>query len=123
MHFGHNLEYCRAGQPISSQSVIVRPQWKNEMRSWFPVTQNHFLHWWVFKEFLFICNKHNVMLKVVTCMKEIRFAQAFRRMFTGGRHRVKILHPSYVSPKLRVQMPTPLYRAVMSWHMLKNAGP
>jgi len=43
MHFGDNLEWCCAGQLISCQLEIVRPQWKQEMKSLFPVTENNFL--------------------------------------------------------------------------------
>jgi len=86
MYFGDNLECCCTEQLISCQSEIVSPKWKHEMKSLFPVTEKNFL--FSISGFLrnssFICKKHILILKVVTCVKEASFTQAFNRMFTGG---------------------------------------
>ena len=54
-------------------------------------------------------------------MKEATFAQAFSRMFTGGRHLVKRLNPSYVFFKLRVVGAVTFCRTVLPWNILKNS--
>ena len=125
MHFGDNLECCCIGQLISCQSEIVRPQWKHEMKSLFPVTEKHFFLFYIsgfLRNSSFICKNHILILKVVTCVKEASFTQAFNRMYTCGWHRVKRQIPRYVSSKLRVQRSIPLCRVVLTLSKCKNPG-
>jgi len=118
MHFGDNLECCCTAQLISCQSEIVRPQWKHEMKSLFPVREKQFFLFYI-SGFL---RNSSFILKVVTCVKEASFTQAFDRMFTGGWQRVKRHYPGNISPKLRVQRSIPLCRVVLTLSKFKNPG-
>jgi len=83
MHLGQWRACCSEGQSISSQSLSVRPQWKHETRSLFPVTEGSFYISLVFWGILFTCNKHTLTLKVLTVMEEPSVAQSLSRLFSG----------------------------------------
>ena len=121
MHLGAKFACWCHEESISSQLLSVRPQWKQEMWSLFPVTENYFFYislgFW--KNSFFTCNKPIRVLKVLTAMEEPSVAQALSRLVSGGRRRIKRMYWSIACGELQIQWAVPLGKAVLSYHVFK----
>ena len=113
MHFGLKRACYCDGESTSGQSISVTPKWIQVMRALFSVTENIFYISLVFLGIVFYLNKQSLVLKVLTNVIEPGSAEAYSKLFSVGRRRVKRLHSSCVSTEFGIQVAVPMGGAVL----------